>query len=87
MAQPPQDDRGTYLAIVGLSLLLCFALLLTGSFWLTLAIMMLGCLHAARYFPDAEAFITSDPLLIGLRRISPLILLGIVGIVLFTQWL
>jgi hypothetical protein len=84
MAQPPQDDRGTYMAIVGLSALLCFALLLTGSFWLTVAIMLLGCLHAARYFPDAEAFIAADPLLVGLRQLSPLIVLAIVGIVLFT---
>jgi hypothetical protein len=87
MKEPPKDDRHIYATIIGLSALLCFALLLTGSFWLTVAIMAIGCLHAARYFPQVEEFITSDPLLVGLRRISPLIVLGIFGAVLLAQWL
>lgn len=87
MKEPPSDERHIYATIVGLSALLCFALLLTGSFWLTVAIMSLGCLHAARYFPHIDAFIVADPLLIGLRRISPLIVIAIFGAVLLAQWL
>lgn len=87
MKEPPRDERHIYATIIGLSALLCFALILTGSFWLTVAIMGLGCLHAARYFPEAEAFIAADPLLVWLRQISPLIVIGIFGAVLLARWL
>ena len=87
MKEPPKNDNHIYFAIAGISALLCFALLLTSSFWLTMAIMLLGGLHLARHFPDAEAFIAADPLLVGLRRISPLIILGIFGIVMAINWL
>lgn len=85
--KPERESASVYWAIVGISALLCFALLLTSNFWFTVAIVALGCLHAARYFPEIEAFIVSDPLLVGLRRISPLIILGIFGVVVYTQWL
>lgn len=85
MKPPQQEDFGIYIAIIGVSALLCFSLLLTSSFWLTMAIMTLGLLHMARYFPHMEAFIVSDPLLLWLRRISPLIILGIYGIVYVTH--
>jgi hypothetical protein len=87
MKEPSTDDSRIYYAIIGVSALLCFALLLTSSFWLTLAILALGGLHLARHFPDAEAFIAADPLLVWLRRISPLIILFIFGAVLAINWL
>jgi hypothetical protein len=57
--------------------------LLTGSLVLTLMIIALGMLHLARYFPDAEAFISRDPLLLWLRRTSPVIIIVITVIVFF----
>lgn len=87
MEPPPPEEPQVYIAIVGMSALLCFALLLTNSAWLTLAIMMIGCLHLARYFPHIEAFILTDPLLFWLRRLSPILILAIVGIVALGRWL
>jgi hypothetical protein len=63
--------------------LLCFAWMMTGNFFLTMAILILGGLHLAREFPSAEAIIADDPALRWLRSVSPLIVLGIFGIVLF----
>ena len=75
-------DMRIYGAIVGLSALLCFAWLMTGSFWLTMAVMILGGMHLARYFPEYEEIIASDPVLLWTRRISPLLILLIFGIAL-----
>jgi fucose permease len=86
MKEPSTNNNQVYFAIAGVSALLCFALLLTSSFWLTMAIMLLGGLHLARHFPDAEVFIAADPLLVWLRRVSPLIILGIFGAVLAINW-
>jgi hypothetical protein len=52
-----------------------------------MAVMMLGFLHLAQYFPSAEAIISEDPVLLWLRRVSPLIILSIFGIVLAGNWL
>jgi hypothetical protein len=79
---PPEGNPAAYLGIVGISVLLCFAWLLTGSLMLTLMIIALGLLHLARHFPDAERFVASDPLLLWLRRMAPLIILGIATLVL-----
>lgn len=87
MREPSSDNPHIYIAIGGVAALLCFALLLTGSFWLTLAVMLLGFLHLAQYFPSAEAIISDDPVLLWIRRVSPLIILGIFGIVLAGNWL
>ena len=87
MKKPAPDEMQIYYAIAGVAALLCFALLLTSSFWLTLAILALGGLHLARHFPEAEALIVADPLLVWLRRVSPLIILGIFGAVLAISWL
>lgn len=84
---PPEHDSAPYLAIIGISALLCFAWLLTGSLILTLVIIALGLLHLARHFPDAEQFVAADPLLIWLRRLTPLIILGIVTLVVATRTL
>lgn len=77
----PEGNALPYLAIIGVTLLLCFAWLLTGSLVLTMAIILLGLLHLARYFPEAERFVQGDPLLIWLRRMAPLIILGIATLV------
>lgn len=82
MKGPTPDNPYIYVAIVGISALLCFSLVLTGSFWLTLVVLVLGFLHLARHFPQVEAVIVEDPLLLWLRRVSPLIIIGIFGIVL-----
>jgi Na+-transporting methylmalonyl-CoA/oxaloacetate decarboxylase gamma subunit len=66
-----------YLTIIGVSVLLCFAFLLTGSFWLTAAVVVLGCLHIARHFPAAEEIVANDIALRWLRRLSPAIIVGI----------
>jgi hypothetical protein len=73
----PEDRYAVYWTIVGVSILLPFAFLLTGSFWLTLVVMILGCLHIARHFPAAEQIIQNDIALRWLRRMSPLIIIGI----------
>jgi hypothetical protein len=87
MQEPSSGNPHIYVAIGGVAALLCFALLLTSSIWLTMAVMLLGFLHLAQYFPSAEAIIADDPVLLWLRRISPLIILGIFGIVLVGNWL
>ena len=81
MNEPSPGDARIYWAIVGVSALLCFALLLTSSFWLTMVIMVLGFLHLARYLPSAEAIIADDPILLWLRSASFFIIIGILGIV------
>lgn len=75
--KPPEGNALAYGAIIGVSALLCFAWVFTGSVMLTLLILVLGLLHLAQYFPEAEAFIAADPLLLWVRRASPLIILGI----------
>ncbi|NJM08595.1 hypothetical protein HC891_24030 [Candidatus Gracilibacteria bacterium] len=83
---PPQSETPTYWAIVGVSLLLCFAFLATGSLWLTLMIMVLGLLHLARHFPAAEAIISADPILVWLRRLSPIIIVTLITAVAATRF-
>jgi CBS domain containing-hemolysin-like protein len=78
----PTGEPLAYWAIIGTSVLLCFAWLLTGSLMLTLIIIALGMLHLARHFPEAEAFVASDPILLWLRRFSPLIIVCIATLVL-----
>lgn len=85
--KPPESNALAYWAIIGTSALLCFAWLLTGSLMLTLTIIALGLLHLARHFPEAEQFVQSDPVLIWLRRMSPLIVIGIATLVLATRYL
>lgn len=90
--KPPDQKSPTgnplpYWAIIGTSLLLCFAWLLTGSLMLTLIIIALGMLHLARHFPEAEAFVSADPILLALRRFSPLIILAITSIALAVRYL
>jgi hypothetical protein len=84
--QEPQSETPTYWAIVGVSLLLCFAFMATGSLWLTLMIMVLGLLHLARHFPAAEAIIAADPILVWLRRLSPLIIVTLITAVAATRF-
>jgi hypothetical protein len=86
MQEPSSKSGRTYWAIIGVSALLMFSWMMTGNFFLTLAVLILGGLHLAREFPEAEAFIAADPLLLWLRRLSPLIVLGIFGIVLVSNW-
>jgi hypothetical protein len=86
MKEPSTGDARIYYTIMGVSALLCFALLLTSSFWLTMAIMLLGGLHLAKHFPSAEAFIAAEPALVWLRRASPLIILCIFGAVMAINW-
>lgn len=86
---PPSPDANPaiYMGIVGMSALLCFAWLLTGSAILTLMIIVLGGLHLAQYFPEAEQFIRGDPALLLLRRFSALIVVVIFGLVLLASYL
>lgn len=92
MSKPPRDPERpsgnplAYWAIIGTSALLCFAWVLTGSLILTLVIIALGMLHLARHFPEAEAFVTNDPILLWLRRFSPLIICLIAALVLVTRY-
>lgn len=83
----PTGNPLAYWAIIGTSALLCFAWLLTGSLMLTLMIIALGMLHLARHFPEAEAFVAGDPLLVWLRRLSPLIIICIATLVLASRYL
>ncbi|HMQ31768.1 MAG TPA: hypothetical protein PKD53_13660 [Chloroflexaceae bacterium] len=83
----PEGNSSAYMAIIGTSALLCFAWLLTGSLMLTLFIIALGLLHLARHFPEAEAFVAADPVLVWLRRASPLIIIGIATLVLAVRYL
>lgn len=85
--QQPEQDRSAYLGIIGMSALLCFAWLLTGSLVLTLIIIVLGLLHLARHFPEAEAFVAQDPLLLWVRRASPVIILCIATLALAVRYL
>lgn len=85
--QPPTSNHLAYWAIIGTTTLLCFAWLLTGSLMLTLVIIVLGLLHLARHFPEAEAFVSSDPILVWLRRFSPLIIICIATLLLATRYL
>jgi hypothetical protein len=81
----PEDRYAPYWTIVGVSILLPFAFMLTGSFWLTLVVMILGCLHIARHFPAAEAVVQNDIALRWLRRLSPLIVVGIFAFLVFAR--
>ena len=83
----PEGANYPYWAIIGMSALLCFAWLLTGSLILTLMIIVLGLLHLARHFPEAEAFVTSDPGLVWLRRATPVIIIGIATLALAVRYL
>jgi hypothetical protein len=88
--EPPKSPSGdplAYMAIIGTTVLLCFAWLLTGSLMLTLIIIALGMLHLARHFPAAEAFVAGDPVLVWLRRFSPLIIICIASLVLGLRYL
>ncbi|MGB9753803.1 hypothetical protein [Roseiflexus castenholzii] len=66
-----------YLSIVGLTALLCFAFMMTGSFWMTTVVLILGCLHLARHFPAADEIVQNDIAMRWLRRMTPLIIFGI----------
>jgi hypothetical protein len=83
----PTGDPLAYWAIIGTTVLLCFAWLLTSSLMLTLIIIALGMLHLARHFPEAEAFVAADPILLWLRRYSMLIILVIFAFVLAASYL
>lgn len=93
MADEPRSPKSplgeplAYWAIIGTTALLCFAWLLTGSLMLTLMIIALGMLHLARHFPEAEAFVAADPLLLWLRRFSPIIIVAIASLVLAVRFL
>ncbi len=71
------NEMPIYLSIVGLAALLCFAFMLTGSFWMTMVVLVLGSLHLARYFPAADEIVQNDIALRWLRRMTPLIIFGI----------
>ena len=71
------NEAPVYLSIIGLAALLCFAFMLTGSFWLTTVVLVLGCLHLAQYFPAADEIVQNDIALRWLRRLTPLIIFGI----------
>ncbi|MFQ3633808.1 hypothetical protein [Roseiflexus sp.] len=80
----PRDSQGNdsdaapiYLSIIGLAALLCFAFMMTGSFWMTTVVLVLGCLHLAQYFPAADEIVQNDIALRWLRRLTPLIIFGI----------
>jgi hypothetical protein len=47
MKEAPTGNARIYFTIMGGSALLCFALLLNSSFWLTMAIMLLRGMHLA----------------------------------------
>jgi uncharacterized membrane protein len=81
----PEENAAVYWTIVGAAVLLCFAFLLTGSFWLTLIVLILGCLHIARHFPAAEEIVQNDIALRWLRRFSPLIVIGVFCLTLFIR--
>ncbi len=77
---PQPNEPGelpVYLSIIGLAALLCFAFMMTASFWLTTVVLVLGCLHLARYFPAADEIVQNDIALRWLRRLTPLIIFGI----------
>jgi hypothetical protein len=86
MSRKPQADWTGYGAIILASITLCAAWLMSGSIWLTMAILMLGMLHIGKEFPAIEAVIAQDPLLVWLRRVSPLIVLGIFAMVMILHF-
>lgn len=86
-APPPSGNPAVYLGIVGMSALLCFAWLLTGSAILTLMIIVLGSLHLAQYFPEAEQFVSRDPALLVLRRFSAVIVIAIFSLLVAARYL
>lgn len=83
----PEGNPAIYMGIVGMSALLCFAWLLTGSAILTLMIIVLGGLHLAQYFPEADQFIRGDPALLMLRRFSALIVIVIFSLVMVASYI
>jgi uncharacterized membrane protein len=85
--QRPEADWTAYGAIIGVSIVLCAAWLITGSLWLTLIILILGLLHIAKDFPAAEAIVSQDPILVWLRKASPVIVIAIFGVTLLGNWL
>lgn len=84
---PPTSNPAVYLGIIGMSALLCFAWILTGSVILTLMIIVLGGLHLAQHFPEAEQFISHDPSLLILRRFSAVIVVAIFSLLLAAHYL
>ncbi|MFN3374407.1 MAG: hypothetical protein ACK44M_12670 [Chloroflexus sp.] len=84
---PNMGNQLTYWSIAGITALLCFAWLLTGSLVLTLIIIVLGLLHLAQFFPDAEAIVRTDPILLALRRFSLLIVLVITVIAITIRYI
>jgi uncharacterized membrane protein len=82
---PPEQLATAYWSIVGVAALLIFAFLLTSSIWMTAVVLVLGLLHVARHFPDIEAIIQSDSALVWLRRISPLIVIGIFAFMMYAR--
>jgi HJR/Mrr/RecB family endonuclease len=82
MKDGPQADWTAYGAIIVVSITLCLAWLITGSIWLTTSITLLGLLYIAGEFPAVKAVIVDDPLLNGVRRAAPLIVIAMFGIIL-----
>ncbi len=82
MNDGPQADWTAYGAIIVVSITLCLAWLVTGSIWFTTSITLLGLLYIAGEFPGVSAIIAQDPLLNGVRRAAPLIVLVMFGIIL-----
>ncbi len=85
--EPNTGDHLTYWSIVGITALLCFAWLLTGSLMLTLIIIVLGLIHLAQFFPHADEIIRADPILLALRRYSLLLVIIIAGIAIAIRYL
>ncbi len=84
---PDMGNHLTYWSIIGMSLLLCFAWMLTGSIVLTLIIIVLGLLHLAQFFPDAEELVRADPILLTIRRFSLLLVILITAMALFIRYI
>ncbi|GAB4124681.1 MAG: hypothetical protein Fur005_41360 [Roseiflexaceae bacterium] len=82
---PPEQLTAAYWSIAGVSALLIFSFLLTSSVWMTAVMLVLGLLHVARHFPNIEAIIQSDSALVWLRRISPLIVIGIFAFMMYAR--
>lgn len=84
---PDMGNHLTYWSIIGITLLLCFAWLLTGSLVLTSLIILLGLLHLAQFFPSAEAIVCADPILPAIRRFSLLLVIVITAIALIIRYI
>jgi uncharacterized BrkB/YihY/UPF0761 family membrane protein len=84
---PDMGNHLTYWSIIGMTLLLCFAWLLTGSVVLTLIIIVLGLLHLAQFFPDAEEIVRADPILLTIRRFSLLLVILITAMALLIRYI